>query len=78
MSVISNHKIYFTTLKRINNGDVQSRTGMVRKLSERVDTWVMRPRGRPNYGCMGGVKQKFGKIDIRVKLAKERGMDRWE
>ena len=35
-----------------------------------------RPRGRPKFGRMDGVKQALGRRDISVELARERAMDR--
>ena len=37
-----------------------------------------RPRGRPKFDWMDGVKQALGRRDISVELARERDMDRRE
>ena len=79
-----------TLWDRINNDVVRLRTGMVRKLDDRVDARVLRwfghmmrmdngrlvkrvmelevsgsrPRGRPKFGWMDGVKQALRRRDI--------------
>ena len=37
-----------------------------------------RPRPRPKFGWMDGVKQALGRTDISMKLARERAVDRRE
>ena len=58
---------------------------MVRMDDQRLVKRVMelevsgsRPRGRPKFGWMDGVKQALGKSDISEELARERAMDRRE
>ena len=79
-----------TLRDRINNDEVRLRTGMEKRLEERVDARVLRwfghmermdegrlvkkvwkaevsgrrPRGRPKFGWMDGVKQALGRRDI--------------
>ena len=93
-----------TLRDRINNDVVRLRTGMVKRLEERVDARVLRwfghmermdegrlvkkvwkaevsgrrPRGRPKFGWMDGVKQALGRRDISVEEARVRALDRRE
>ena len=93
-----------TLRDRINNDVVRFRTGMVKRLEERVDARVLRwfghmermdgkrlakkvwkaevsgrrPRGRPKFGWMDGVKQALGRRDMSVEEARVRAMDRRE
>ena len=48
---------------------------------KRVMEWQVigsRPRGRPKFGWMDGVKQALGRRDISVELARERAVNRRE
>jgi hypothetical protein len=93
-----------TLRDRITNDVVRIRTGMVKKLENRVDSRVLRwfghmermdegrlvkrvmnaeasgrrPRGRPKFGWMDGLKQALGRRDMNVEVARERAMNRRE
>jgi len=81
---------------------VRVRTGIVKKLEDRIDSCSLRwfghmvrmdegrlvkkvlkseasgrrPRGRPKFGWMDGVKQALERRDVNVEVARERELDR--
>jgi hypothetical protein len=62
---------WFGHMVRMNDGR------LVKRVME-SEVSYSRPRGRPKFGWMDGLKQALGRRVICVKLARERAMDRRE